>query len=515
VPVTNPAAVPTVNRRALLQAAAGLVLCAVGYFLAHRESYEVRTVLANAGGCNMPTDIYEARSGTPLGSVVLLHGLSANKKVMSFNAQEFANQDLRVFVPDLPGHGKTRGPFSPARAEYCAESLVRDLAARKAIIPERTVLVGHSMGGAVAVRLAARIPVAGVIAISPAPMHPAPGFAPEVLLFPTPPPLAAHSLILSAEWEPAAVKQIARDLVTQSADSSSKYQVILATSHVSILFAAATFESLRSWDSQILGTSSTASLPMNLPVLGCILGVIGLSILAPPFLREMTASHSTLIQADSNPPPPHSFLRSTLALAACSSLAVILLRFVVPFNFVHIFQGGYLASLLFLIGVATLLIQSKSFPALNSFFTANTLASSAAAILLILLFAAWFELTFYEAWLTPARWLRFPLLILLFLPWHLAEEVFLGDPTAVSRLRRMFQFFLFRGLVWLFLVASILYLHSAQFAFVLLVVYFVVFSLLQRLASDLIRVQTRSIPASALFGAILLADFVLAILPVA
>ena len=61
----------------------------------------------------MATDIYEARSGTPVGSIILFHGLSANKKVMAFTAQEFANQELRVFVPDLPGHGKTPGPFSP------------------------------------------------------------------------------------------------------------------------------------------------------------------------------------------------------------------------------------------------------------------------------------------------------------------------------------------------------------------------------------------------------------------
>ena len=169
--------IPKMDRSVLLQAAAGLLLCALGYFLAHRESYEVRTVLATAGGCNMPTDIYEPRSGAPLGSVVLFHGLSANKKVMSFSAEGLANQDLRVFVPDLPGHGKTSGPFSPAHAESCADALVRDLAIRRAILPERTILAGHSMGGAIAARVASHLGVAGVIAISPAPMHPAPGLA--------------------------------------------------------------------------------------------------------------------------------------------------------------------------------------------------------------------------------------------------------------------------------------------------------------------------------------------------
>ena len=240
----------------MLQTAAGLLLCALGYFLSHRESYEVRTVLATAGGCMMPTDIYEPRSGTPLGSVVLFHGLSANRKVMSFTAEEFANQDLRVFVPDLPGHGKTPGPFTPTRVESCAEALVR-------IWP----FAGRSFPSAPSsrdIRWAARWPHALrrtllSPASSPSPPRrciPLRGSLPNCSCFPTPPVLAPHSLVLSAAWEPATARQIASDLVTQSADSSNKYEIIPRTTHVSILFAPATFEAMRSWCAEVLGTSS-------------------------------------------------------------------------------------------------------------------------------------------------------------------------------------------------------------------------------------------------------------------
>jgi pimeloyl-ACP methyl ester carboxylesterase len=511
--VSAPLDIPQINRYALLQGAVGILLCVLGFFLARRESYEVRTVLATAGGCNMPTDIYEARSGTPVGSVILFHGLSANKKAMAFTAQEFANQELRVFVPDLPGHGKTPGPFSPARAETCADALVRNLAARKAIIPERTILAGHSMGGAIATRIAANLTVAGVIAISPAPMHPASLVSAELLLFSRPPVLVAHSLVLSAALEPAPIRQVAQDLVTKSTNSPIKYDVIPRTTHVSILFSPAAFEAIRSWTSEILGTDPTAPLPKNMPQLGCIIGLFGLVILAPSFLREMTTSHSNQSPADSN--PPLSFLRVAFSVAIFSILAVTLLRFFVPFRFLRIFQGDYLASLLFILGAAMLSLHHKSLPRLNSFFTIVAASSAVAVLLLILLLSAWFELTFYEAWLTPARWLRFPILFLAFLPWHLAEELFLGSPTASSRFRRFLHFFAFRGILWLILVGAIFYLHSAQFVYVLLIIYFALFSLLQRLASEVIRLQTRSIPAAAIFGAILLAGFVLAILPIA
>jgi hypothetical protein len=132
-----------------------------------------------------------------------------------------------------------------------------------------------------------------------------------------------------------------------------------------------------------------------------------------------------------------------------------------------------------------------------------------------LLFGAWFELTFYEAWLTAARWLRLPALFLAFLPWHFAEELLLGNPAKSQSLQRLVLALALRAIVWLSAVAAIFYLHSGQFVFVLLFGYFAAFSLLQRLAIDAVRVRTSSLSAAAVFGAILLAGFVLAILPVA
>src|SRR5450755_2286298 len=100
---------------------------------------------------------------------------------MSYLARGFALQNLRVFVPDLPGHGRTPGPFSFARAEACSDSFVRQLIARGAIDPTHNILAGHSMGGALAVRTAAHLPVAGVVAVSPAPMVTTYGVADSML----------------------------------------------------------------------------------------------------------------------------------------------------------------------------------------------------------------------------------------------------------------------------------------------------------------------------------------------
>jgi len=508
------------NRRPFLEAASGLLLCLVGYFLAHRESYEVHTVLATAGGCQMATDVYEPRSGPPLGSVVLFHGLAANKKVMAFNAQEFANQELRVFVPDLPGHGRTPGPYSAERDDSCALALVRDLARRKALVPERTLLVGHSLGGAIAIRVAAHFPVSGVIALSPAPMRASPGFSAEMVPFHDVPALPPHSLVLSGQWEPGPITSLAQELVGPAAAavlpapaSSSKYQMIPRTTHVSILFSQATFLELRDWSSRILGSNRDAPLPRNMPALGCILGIVGLSLLAPPFLREMNSAAKPAPDGRLSVP----FWKKGLPVSAVAGFAAVLLLAspLIPIRLVGVFNGDYLALFLFLAGLLVLAVCYKSLPAWPRLPPSALASAAARALVLVLLFAGWFELTFYEAWPTPARLLRFPLLFVLLLPWHLAEEILIGPPDSTFDPRRLGKSFVLRSAVYVALFSGILYFHSGAILLFLLLGYFVVLSLLQRLASDLVRFKTQSSAAAAIFGAILLAAFALAIFPIA
>src|ERR1700720_1041806 len=158
-----------------LRAALGVVLCIIGFVLAHATTYRETTAIIGAGGCRLVTDVIDQGNDDARGFVVLLHGLAANKKIMAYLARGFADQNLRVFVPDLPGHGRTPGPFSFERAESCAESMVKQMIGRGAVEAKRLVLAGHSMGGAIALRVAARVGAAGVIAISPAPQRAAHG----------------------------------------------------------------------------------------------------------------------------------------------------------------------------------------------------------------------------------------------------------------------------------------------------------------------------------------------------
>src|ERR1700756_4918166 len=195
------------------RAAAAVVLLVVGFVLARAARYRETTVVIGAEGCRMVTDVIDQENDAR-GFVLLFHGVAANKKIMSYLARGFAAENLRVFVPDLPGHGRTPGPFSFERAETCADSLVRELIARRAIDPQRTIIAGHSMGGAIAIRVAARVPVAGVVAASPAPMRAAHGVPPDMLPYNSPPALPPHTLAISAQFEPLGIRELTQDLIT-------------------------------------------------------------------------------------------------------------------------------------------------------------------------------------------------------------------------------------------------------------------------------------------------------------
>ncbi len=273
--------------RVLLRALLGALLFALGVWLALATPYRSQTFLTDAASCRMAVQVVEPVSGEPQGSVVLFHGLSANKKIMDYMARSFSEQGLRVFVPDLPGHGRTPGPLSFSSAERCSELFLHQLIARGAVDPARTLLAGHSLGGAIALRLAARISVAGVIAVSPAPMSAAQGVPTDLLPFENPPPTPPNTLIVSASWEPRAARDTARDLLTRGVTASGKYLLVPRSTHVSLLFDHEALRASQNWAAQILHLDSDARLPSRLPLLGFAMGFAGLILLTAPFVREL------------------------------------------------------------------------------------------------------------------------------------------------------------------------------------------------------------------------------------
>jgi pimeloyl-ACP methyl ester carboxylesterase len=510
-------------KRPVVRAIVSVLLCVGGFLLARATAYRQATVVIDAGGCRMVTDIVDLGSDTPQGSVVLLHGLAANKKIMSYLAYGFAQQNLRVFVPDLPGHGHTPGPFSFARAETCADSFVHQLIARGAIEPARTVLAGHSMGGAIAVRIGARVPVAGVIAISPAPMSTAHGIPPDGVLFQDP-PATANTLVISGGWEPSAIRETARDLVTGASAINDKYLLLPHATHVGLLFDRRVARAEQDWAAGTLHLPTGATLPYSGMLPGCLLGLAGLLLLSGPFLRETLSLNPRLKeQAEAgafgnepilNAAAAPSGVRLLLEMAAISLVSLVVLRFWNPLSFVRVYNGGYLAGFLLVAGLGLLLLHRTSLRALWSRNAGILLAALFGGLVLHFLIMGWFEITQTETWLSAARWARLPFLFVGFLPYLAAEELLLGPSFVRGRVAHFVLALASRLVLWFALAVGIFTLHSGAILLLLLAPYLAVFCVLQRAGMDVVRKGTGSPLAAAIFGAILLAGFCLVIFPI-
>jgi len=453
----------------------------------------------------------EKPGGATEGSVVLFHGISANKKIMTYLAQGFAAQGLRVYAPDFPGHGRSPGPFSPARAEQCGEALLRELLSRGAISADRTILAGHSMGGAIAVRIASRVPVAGLITISPAPMRATHGVSTEKLLFSDPPQLLPHSLVIAGSLELESMRLNAADLAASRNDGTTKYVEIPGATHVSLLFSSAAMGAAQDWSRQILQLPPTLALPSHLPLLGALAGFAGLLLIAGPFLRVAVGKPSP--NEPGAKPANIGVLRLFVEFGVSSILVVWLLHFWIPLEGLGLFQGDYLASFLLMLGLTLAGIHWNSLRLALLSSPREIMSAAFAGLVLFLLATAWFELSFYEAWLTPMKWARFPFLLAVLLPYHLAEETLLGPPQAGKIGRRIALALSLRLITWGALMAGVLILHSGEILMGLLAVYMALFNLIQTSAMHIVHKGTGSAGAAALFSAILQAGFCLVIFP--
>jgi pimeloyl-ACP methyl ester carboxylesterase len=96
--------------------------------------------------------------------VILLHGAGSNH--LTWPAEIRRLRDFNVYAIDLPGHGKSEGTAFHHVSGY--QSAIIDFIAHLGC--NRAMLVGHSLGAAIALQLAADHPqhVAGLVCISAA-----------------------------------------------------------------------------------------------------------------------------------------------------------------------------------------------------------------------------------------------------------------------------------------------------------------------------------------------------------
>lgn len=96
-------------------------------------------------------------------ALLFLHGNAGNASHRLPNAAQLAALGIHVLLLDYRGYGASEGSPSEAGAYADARAGLEHLVARRGVPEQRVVLFGRSLGGAVAVDLAAGRDLAGVI----------------------------------------------------------------------------------------------------------------------------------------------------------------------------------------------------------------------------------------------------------------------------------------------------------------------------------------------------------------
>ena len=309
------------------------------------------------------------------------------------------------------------------------------------IDPRTTVLVGHSMGAAIAIRMADREPVLATIAISPAPMK-------------MPMRMPANLLVFTAQFDIPTLAKEAKDLEAAAGGDRKARRILRSCARSSwnafrlrrtpaccLIVASRTGQSL--WAMRALFPNvATETLALNVDLAtyetfnfgrrrlaGAVLGLIGLVLLFPLAASGVvqlfdqifrtggdradsewaTDLHNdSQVAASDRVPGPAMVLVEGIVSAL---IGVVILVLFVPLKFLHLYSGDYLASLLLIYGALLLILNRSAARAAFSLDIATKIAAVVLGIGTILAVGAWLNWQLTDGWLNAPRWLRFCALV--------------------------------------------------------------------------------------------------------
>lgn len=507
----------------------GLVLLIVGWRVGDSQRLSAAEITLE-GSCRVPVRVIGDRAGPGQPAVIVYHGLAANQVVMEAISQAIANANIKVYVLDLPGHGNNSSPFTVQRAESCAAEVVGALEESGQIQLDRTAFLGHSMGGALAIRMAEYFPAAATVAISPAPLMAVPGMPAGATLMSAPRRIPVNLLVFVGQFDFPFMKRSVEKLVAAAGgerfaepeDFQQRRAIrllkISGDTHTSLIYDIRVWNViLNHWLAPSLSTP-IHSIPSQSLFVGPALGIVGLMFLFP-LLASLFAKALQINQPEPEVAIP-SQIKTFVLWPVSGMFAVSVLNFVVPLRIVKLYAGDYLASCLLLGGIplcAWVWHTSRKSAGQKPLWSCQSVIPGAAlGLLAMLAFGAWANRALTDMWMNAERWLRFPLILLACLPFAFAEEWALGMPGVGSwlvRIRRYLFFFALRLLFWLSILFGVYVYSSQQVLLAVLVLYAGVFSLFIRLGADAIRRRIPSPEGAAVFTAILMAWFIASIFP--
>jgi pimeloyl-ACP methyl ester carboxylesterase len=371
---------------------------------------------------------------SPIARFLLLHGYVANRSQLFHLAEVLAAAGGDVYVADLPGRGdhpgvvSERPPGGPnatmatPNETRAALAVVHHLNRHFGVRRQQLILVGHSMGGGVALDTALRIQPAAVVSLAGLQRSVSPGNPP-------------NALFITARLDVPELRRAADTMVEQSqADSQAARREYLAI-HSSLPFHFPVQVAIADWANRAV-PHAVLRIPAYFNYWLLALEWTTLLFLAGLFF-PLAGLASWAIAYDPYGevvPETSVSLWTPWRLAGYALLAgitVVLalaalqwLEWPHPLSFLRLADGDYLASVL-LLSTLWLLPALRQRPWVREWraTAAKLLVTLPLVACIVGVGAAFLTWQLYDIWPTPGRLVRALVLAVVLLPYALGEEV--------------------------------------------------------------------------------------------
>lgn len=485
------------------------------------ESFPVQV----RGAATVPVErVYLKGRGSYPAHFLLLHGYVANRSQLRHLAEVLAATGADVYVPDLPGRGDHTGAVSPRpltgptatmpteRETQAALAVVERMEREFGVGLDRLVVVGHSMGGGVALDVGRHRRPAATVSLAGLERPVAPGNP-------------AHLLLLTARLEIPALRRAADRMYERVQGSNASGRLEFLAIHSSLPFHSPVQRAIVEWTNRAV-PGARLTIPANfneslLALTGATLffllmlfvplsGLAGWGLAAEPFAEVVPETRLSLWSSW------HLGGYALLAGAAAVSLIALLewFEWTHPLSFLRLADGDYLASVL-LLATLWLLPALRNRPWVRSGreTAARVGVALALAAYLVLVVGGFLTWQLYDIWPTPARLARALLLMLILFPYALGEELLVRTCSKQAGSSALSVRLLWR----LGLLGAILYgaaaLASGAGMLLLLTFPLMLLSLVQHFFSTVLYRWLGSAYAGAVFNVVLLVWFLATVFP--
>lgn len=403
-------------------------------------------------------------SGSIRGRVLAIHGLNSNKGLLNVLSYALADGGLEVFTIDLPGHGESSARFNALRARDTVAQVLDQLG------PE-TLVLGHSLGGAILLDVASDRQVNSMVLFSPAPV-------------PIDKILAGRVLLFEGEFDPGRIRAFVPN-IQAAVQGSLEYHDVAWTGHTGSLLRPDVIEQVTTWLGGIPQSNNTQKRLRLLLLMLIAALTLGIALLGKPAKPSRAGDGASLANGS----------RTMVIYVAVTAVSVLVPAWIPFTSWLHLFATDYLLGYLFLVG----LILSLAAPRLP--VVRRTILAGVGSALYLIVFPGLFVVSeFTQMMLLDGRWWRFPAIAALSFPLFWADELWIRSMQ--PRWKAEVMGIVTRMLLVAAIVTAVLTIHRKASFLVLLTAVLLIFWIALWFAGGAIYRRTADPLAAALFSSL-------------